>query len=241
MKNMATELGIILIGYFTLVPAIQVRPLQGCSLGEHGASCCFPSCAGHTPSTLPPSPMRWAFCWQDGCHRAQGGPGVAGSGGGLSEPRLGHGIELPAWQPLPLTLSLPLAACLSFSQVAGGGLVGAAEAGCPLCSPVRPRFPVLRQNTVGPLNWALPAFPGPSPDPPLQPLNTWLAPWEGHRPLPRALAQPWGCEQRWGWTHTESEAQTLAAGSGTSCVKGVKSHPLPVLPPQHAGLLRFGG
>lgn len=26
MKNMATELGIILIGYFTLVPAIQVRP-----------------------------------------------------------------------------------------------------------------------------------------------------------------------------------------------------------------------
>lgn len=29
MKNMATELGIILIGYFTLVPAIQVRP--GCA------------------------------------------------------------------------------------------------------------------------------------------------------------------------------------------------------------------
>lgn len=27
MKNMATELGIILIGYFTLVPAIQVRPM----------------------------------------------------------------------------------------------------------------------------------------------------------------------------------------------------------------------
>lgn len=26
MKNMATELGIILIGYFTLVPAIQVTP-----------------------------------------------------------------------------------------------------------------------------------------------------------------------------------------------------------------------
>lgn len=26
MKNVATELGIILIGYFTLVPAIQVRP-----------------------------------------------------------------------------------------------------------------------------------------------------------------------------------------------------------------------
>lgn len=34
MKNMATELCIILIGYFTLVPAIQVRPqgllLRGC-------------------------------------------------------------------------------------------------------------------------------------------------------------------------------------------------------------------
>lgn len=29
MKNMATELGIILIGYFTLVPAIQVRPPPG--------------------------------------------------------------------------------------------------------------------------------------------------------------------------------------------------------------------
>lgn len=32
MKNMATELGIILIGYFTLVPAIQVKP-QGPPLG----------------------------------------------------------------------------------------------------------------------------------------------------------------------------------------------------------------
>lgn len=32
MKNMATELGIILIGYFTLVPAIQVRP-QGLPRG----------------------------------------------------------------------------------------------------------------------------------------------------------------------------------------------------------------
>lgn len=31
MKNMATELGIILIGYFTLVPAIQVsRAALGC-------------------------------------------------------------------------------------------------------------------------------------------------------------------------------------------------------------------
>lgn len=36
MKNMATELGIILIGYFTLVPAIQVRP-QGRCLSEHGS------------------------------------------------------------------------------------------------------------------------------------------------------------------------------------------------------------
>lgn len=35
MKNMATELGIILIGYFTLVPAIQVRPatLRPCAPG----------------------------------------------------------------------------------------------------------------------------------------------------------------------------------------------------------------
>ena len=38
MKNMATELGIVLIGYFTLVPAIQVRPL-GLQLGLHGAHC----------------------------------------------------------------------------------------------------------------------------------------------------------------------------------------------------------
>lgn len=30
MKNMATELGIILIGYFTLVPAIQVGPQACC-------------------------------------------------------------------------------------------------------------------------------------------------------------------------------------------------------------------
>lgn len=29
MKNMATELGIILIGYFTLVPAIQVSVAHG--------------------------------------------------------------------------------------------------------------------------------------------------------------------------------------------------------------------
>lgn len=36
MKNMATELGIVLIGYFTLVPAIQVRPL-GLQLGLRGA------------------------------------------------------------------------------------------------------------------------------------------------------------------------------------------------------------
>lgn len=28
MKNMATELCIILIGYFTLVPAIQVPPMS---------------------------------------------------------------------------------------------------------------------------------------------------------------------------------------------------------------------
>lgn len=48
MKNMATELGIILIGYFTLVPAIQVRPLQG--LGQVGPAAEFPSCAGHTAS-----------------------------------------------------------------------------------------------------------------------------------------------------------------------------------------------
>lgn len=37
MKNVATELGIILIGYFTLVPAIQVRP-QGPPLGRCGTS-----------------------------------------------------------------------------------------------------------------------------------------------------------------------------------------------------------
>lgn len=36
MKNMATELGIVLIGYFTLVPAIQVRP-PGLQLGPRGA------------------------------------------------------------------------------------------------------------------------------------------------------------------------------------------------------------
>ena len=40
MKNMATELGIILIGYFTLVPAIQVRPRA-----HYQAAC------GCTPST----------------------------------------------------------------------------------------------------------------------------------------------------------------------------------------------
>lgn len=37
MKNMATELGIILIGYFTLVPAIQVRPGAQCSSSRRGA------------------------------------------------------------------------------------------------------------------------------------------------------------------------------------------------------------
>lgn len=34
MKNMATELGIILIGYFTLVPAIQVRVAHGFGFAE---------------------------------------------------------------------------------------------------------------------------------------------------------------------------------------------------------------
>lgn len=42
MKNVATELGIILIGYFTLVPAIQVR-LKALPLSSHGV-CAVISC-----------------------------------------------------------------------------------------------------------------------------------------------------------------------------------------------------
>ncbi|KAL0599808.1 LOW QUALITY PROTEIN: Sterol regulatory element-binding protein cleavage-activating protein [Plecturocebus cupreus] len=62
MKNMATELGIILIGYFTLVPAIQApRPATWMSME---ATAMLPSCAA-TGSVLPSS-STGILAWQTG-------------------------------------------------------------------------------------------------------------------------------------------------------------------------------
>lgn len=109
MKNMATELGIILIGYFTLVPAIQVRPQArlwaecGCPPPQHGAS-----------------PRRGAPSCQGGgsAHRA---PLVGQFGRSPRCALAGRGVTLPGRQAPCLTLT-PYPPPLSHRE--GGHSVG---------------------------------------------------------------------------------------------------------------------